>query len=625
MRIHQLAVAIAGVAMALNPAPAQQPTHSPSNEASEALTTILDEHVQWRLAQSPLMASGRGDLRYNDQLSDASPEATKARNRVIADRLAQLSDFLEASADDLSPRELVDANLLARELRLAIAASAFHPEQTPINAISGPQIWLPQMGDRLPFTTPKHYDDYATRLELVPALLAQYEEQLRLGMAAGRLPPRIAVASSADQALAQATSTIRLDPATSPFYKPMRALDPDSPTAQRAQRAIAQGIVPAFERFGTFLRDEYTPACRNSIGASQSVDGIAWYNHQLRVHTTTDLTAEQIHTIGLDEVARLDAEMLATIARTDFANPDGLTGRALFAAFADALRTDPRFYYDTPDALLDRYRVICKTTDPELARLFGILPRLPYGVRPMDPLQAPTSPTAYYYHGSIETGVPGYFVANTYRLDQRPKYEMIALTLHESVPGHHLQIARAQELTGMHMYRTMVSSSAFTEGWALYAERLGLEMGDHPLASGGHGLYEDPYDDFGRLNMEIWRALRLVVDTGIHARGWSRQRAIDYMTAHSALAPLNIEREVDRYIGWPGQACAYKLGELKIRALRARAESLLGDRFDLRAFHDELLGQGSIPLGVLDTHMNRWLVEQIFQTDAQTPARSNRP
>ncbi len=364
------------------------------------------------------------------------------------------------------------------------------------------------------------------------------------------------------------------------------------------------------------------------------IDGLPRYQFELRRHTTTTLTPDQIHQIGLREVARIRAEMLRVIARTDFAGKVTLKDSELLAAFITHLRTDPRFYFTDKRDQLTAYRDLCKRIDADLPTFFRMLPRNPYGVRELPAFAAPSSPNAYYYYGSIRSGVSGTFMVNTYRLDQRPRYEMVALALHEAVPGHHLQLALADELEGVHPFRTLLEHTVFVEGWALYAERLGLEMAGggqnrSPTAQegltsaainpadmasaypgeplGGQGLYADPYDDFGRLTYEMWRACRLVVDPGIHAMGWTRQQAIDFMLQNSALSPLNIEREVDRYIAWPGQACAYKIGELKIRELRTRAEARLGERFDIRTFHDVVLGAGAVPLEVLEARVNSYL------------------
>ncbi|NJN14125.1 MAG: DUF885 domain-containing protein, partial [Planctomycetes bacterium] len=499
----------------------------------------------------------------------------------------RLERVRELDREALSPAGRTNADLLAYELEERLRTAKFHPEQTPVNQLGGPQRDLPQLPSDLVFTTPKQVDDYLARLEAIPAHLAAVTANMRAGLAAKRTPPRVVMGPAADQALAHATEQQEKDPTLHALWPTVA----DEAQQDRARRALREGVIPAFRAFGEFLRDEYIPGCRESIAARDGIDGIAGYEERLRHHTTLDLGAEEIHRLGLAEVARIRAEMLTVIARSD-------APRKEFADFVHYLRTDPRFYHESAAALLAGYRDIAKRIDAHMPALFGRLPRLPYGVKEMPPFIAPASPTAYYYRGSIEMARPGWFIANTFRLDQRPKYEMIPLTLHEAVPGHHLQIALAQEMEDQPEWRTTLSYTAFVEGWALYAERLGLEM---------EGLIVDPYDDFGRLSYEMWRAMRLVVDTGLHASGWSRERAIAYMLDNSALSRQNVEREVDRYIAWPGQATAYKIGELRIRALRAKAEAALGDRFDKRAFHDMILAEGAIPLPLLEARAAAWL------------------
>jgi uncharacterized protein (DUF885 family) len=591
-------------APAIAPAVAPAADHATASaERAPELLAILDEHVEFLKRSSPLTASTRGDFRFNDQLSDESPEAYAARRVEVADRLDRLRAL---PRNGWTEDDHLDADLLDYVLSRQLASARFHPEQKPVNTLSGPQVWLPQMWMTLPFQSPQHYVDYATRLERVPTLIEQNITQMRRGLEAGRVPPRVVMQAAVEQCRIQAMPEIERDPTLSPFYRPFAAL-PDDEAAARARRAIAEGIVPAFRSLADFLDREYIPRTRESIAIKDGVDGIAAYDHALSVHTTLPLTAEQVHQIGLSEVSRIRAEMLVTIARSDFLqnrSDDGPTptGDDLIAAFLQYLRTDTRFYYDSAADLLAGYREIAKRIDPEMPGLFGTLPRNTYGVREIPRFAAVSSPTAYYYPGSVRAGLPGWFMANTHRLDQRPKYSMIALTLHEAVPGHHLQIALAQELENQHEYRQWLGFTAFGEGWALYAERLGLEMGTPPF-----GLYADPYDDFGRLSFEMWRACRLVVDTGMHAKGWSRDQAIDFMLANTALARFDIEREIDRYIGWPGQATAYKIGELKIREFRDRAESALGPRFNIREFHDCILLAGAIPLEVLEARVDRWI------------------
>ncbi|MCK6459229.1 MAG: DUF885 domain-containing protein [Planctomycetes bacterium] len=555
-----------------------------AGDADGKVLALLAEDLEEQMRRHPTWASERGDRRFDDLLTDESPEAMRDAVEHARLRLEALG-AIDRTA--LSPAVATHAALLEHVLRERIGWAAFHPEQTPVTQLGGPQRDLPEMPAQLSFTTDKHFADYISRLDKVPAYLDQITANMRAGLAAGRTPPRVTMGAAAEQALANGTEAQAADPTTHAMYPPF--LRADHLLAPRAKAAIAQRVVPAFRKFGEFLRDEYIPKCRESISASSSVDGMEWYRAQLRHHTTLDLEPEAIHALGMKEVERIRAEMAEVIARTGFEGD--------FKAFTEHLRTDRRFYYTDAEDLLAGYRALAKRIDAEMPKLFGRLPRLPYGVKEMPAFIAPASPTAYYYRGSIENGVPGYFVANTFRLDQRPKYEMVPLTLHEAVPGHHHQIALSQELEGMPEWRTTLSFTAFVEGWGLYAERLGIEM----------GLYKDPYDDFGRLSYEMWRAMRLVVDTGIHAKGWARERAVEFMLGNSALTRQNVEREVDRYIAWPGQACAYKIGELKIRELRAAAERALEDRFDLRAFHDMLLEEGAIPLPLLEARAGAWI------------------
>ena len=572
------------------------------------LESLLDEDLADLRARSPVSASMAGERQYDRLLPDATPEGFGdwvARSR---DRLERLSSIDRDQLAD--PEDRISFDLLEYELGLRIAGEAFMGWQIPITQMWGPHLSLPQLPDRLTFTTEQHLRDYLARLEAIPWHLAQVQANMRAGMNAGRVPPKIVMGESWRPAAAAANPAYLMEPLAHPLARPFAEWD--GPGAEemrgRAAEVIAGGVTPAFASIAEFMRSEYIPACRDTIAARDGVNGLAGYEHQIRIMTTLELSAREIHDIGLAEVARIRAEMMRVIERSDF-NQTPIAREAgnqdeLFEAFTHYLRTDPRFYYDNADDLLNGYRAIAKLVDPELPALIRTLPRLPYGVREMPPFMAPTAPTAYYYSGSLKNGVPGYFVANTYRLDQRPKYEMIALTLHEAAPGHHIQNAIVLELeeSGLHPWRMLQHYTAYGEGWALYSERLGLEMGGGPF-----GLYADPYDDFGRLSYEMWRAMRLVVDTGIHAFGWEREQAIDFMIANSALTRTNIEREVDRYIAWPAQALGYKLGEIEIRRLRERAESGLGDRFDIRGFHDQLLWSGSVPLPVLRQKIEDWI------------------
>jgi uncharacterized protein (DUF885 family) len=385
------------------------------------------------------------------------------------------------------------------------------------------------------------------------------------------------------------------DPKESVFFQPCLNYPAAVEHVQRnslskeLQAAIRDSVVPAYRALYQFLRDEYLPSARESISAVEFPDGRAFYQHRIRYFTTLDLTPEAIHQTGLDEVHRIRAEMESVIQAT------GFTGN--FHAFIDFLRTDARFYAPSPDQLLKETAYVLKRIDGELPRLFKTLPRLPYGIRAIPDFSAPGNTTAYYQPGAGDGTRAGTYYVNTYDLKSRPLYEIEALSLHEAVPGHHLQIAIQQELGELPNFRRFSGFTSFVEGWALYAERLGLEV----------GFYTDPYSNFGRLSYEMWRACRLVVDTGMHALGWTRQQAIDFMAENTSSTILNITNEVDRYIGWPGQALAYKIGELKIRDLRLRAEKMLGTRFDLRSFHDLLLGSGAVPLDILELLVQDWI------------------
>ena len=440
------------------------------------------------------------------------------------------------------------------------------------------------------------YENVLARLEGVPTLVDQTIVLMKEGLAAGLTPPRVTLRDVPQQVRNQIVD----DPRESPLLRAF-ARFPDSITADdgerlrdRAVAAYAVHVAPAYQRLYEFLVETYIPAARESIAMRALPDGEAWYSWSVRQYTTTTLTPDQIHAIGLSEVERIRAGMDAAIAATGFVGS--------FHDFARFLRTDPRFSFEKPDELLAAYRDICKRADPELVRLFGRLPRLPYGVKPVPAYAEKSQTTAYYEPGSPAAGRPGYFFANTYDLPSRPRWEMEALALHEAVPGHHLQIALAQEMEDVPEFRRHGRFTAFVEGWGLYAESLGAEM----------GFYADPYALFGRLSYEMWRAIRLVVDTGMHWLGWSRQQAIDYFKDNSGKAEHDIIVEVDRYIVWPGQALAYKIGEMKIRELRARAARELGDAFDLRSFHDLVLGAGALPLDVLEDRVARW-------TEAQPP------
>ena len=564
----------------------------------ETLDALFQEHLEWRLAQFPEMAMARGDYTHGDRITDTSLRAIERRHRQTQAFVKRLRRIDTAGFDE---GDLLNYKLFELQLGNAIEGYRFRMFLAPIGGRYGLHQRIPQMGEHVRFSSYDDYDNYLKRLAQVPRRVHDTIDLLRLGLEEGRTPPAVTLHGLPTQFEAI------LDGGLDRLREPFKNMPPTVTEVQRETLRLRfdDDVFPVvwstMSELEQFVVEKYIPGCRETIAAASLPDGKAYYAHQLRVMTTTDMTASQIHELGLREVARIRAEMMGVIRSSDFMQKMVASGERedarLFESFISYLRTDPRFYHETEQDLLRGYRDICKRVDAKLPKLFKTLPRLPYGVIKIPDFMAPTQTTAYYRRGDIRNTEPGYFYANTYALDQRPTYEMIPLALHEAVPGHHLQIAIAQELEGLPEFRKNAYFTAFGEGWALYTERLGIEM----------GLYDDPYDDFGRLLYEMWRACRLVVDPGMHAFGWSRDRAIEFMVENTALSRLNIENEIDRYISWPGQACAYKIGELKIRELREAAEEGLGESFDLREFHDLILGEGALPLSVLEERVHYWM------------------
>ena len=546
----------------------------------------LDEHARARalfdlywantMAEFPERATMFGWPGHDARWTDWSIAGAEARDRDDAAMLDALrgTDPSQLHADDVLSREL-----LIRQLEVRLAGQRFPSHLMPITKMARPYVTMARAIENIPRTA-SGFDDAVTRLRSVKELVDQLVDTLRAGVEAGITPPRFTIDDTPAQLHAAANSE------RSPILAPLLG----TPAERSARDIFDAAVAPALARFAVYLEDEYLPACRTSTAWSELPDGADWYRYLVRQHTTTDLEPTAIHELGIEQVAAIRAEMETVVAST------GHTGS--FDEFTERLRTGDEFYFTDPDALLSRYRDICKRIDPELPRLFGTLPRLPYGVREIPELEAPTTTTAYYLPGSPASGRPGWFMANTYDLRSRPTWEMEALTVHEAVPGHHLQIALAAELDDVPAFRTgWAAYTAFVEGWGLYSERLGHDI----------GLYTDPYSRFGALTYQMWRAVRLVIDTGLHAFGWSREQAIEYFASNSSKPLHDITVEVDRYIGWPGQALAYKIGELAISNLRAEAEAALGTAFDIRTFHDIVLGAGALPLDVLETRVRSWL------------------
>ena len=566
-----------------------------SASASEsALSTIIDEHWQWVLEQYPERRLEYGDRSGNNQWTDMSPEAFQRRYDDEGQFVQRLEQLEPAT---LTSDEQINRAMLLRQLRDNRTEFEDGLHLIALNMRSGPQH-RHSMIDYLPMDSEQDYQDWLARLSALPEQLGDYRALLQEGIARERTQAQIVMS----RVPAQIQNLITDDAADSPFYRAFAEM-PESfdeetreTLSSSAATIIAEQINPALQELLSFLEQDYLPAAR-APGIGSLPGGKQVYSRLAQHFTTTDLTPDEIHEIGLQEVARIRSEMLAVIEEVKFEGD--------IAAFNTFLRTDPQFYYDTPEALLEGYQAVSKRLDPGLVKLFGKLPRAPYGVRPIPDEEAPDTTTAYYMRPAIDGSRPGWYYVNLHQPAVRPKFEMEVLSVHESVPGHHLQIALAQELTGLPEFRRNGGFTAFIEGWGLYSERLGYDM----------GLYTDPYSRYGQLVYDMWRAVRLVVDTGIHYFGWSRQKAIDYFLDNAAKSEADIINEIDRYIGWPGQALAYKIGQLKMLELRSKAETALGDRFDIRSFHDHMLGAGALPLDILEARMDAWLAAQLANQD----------
>ncbi len=560
-----------------------------SEDEMKKLHVLFDEEWQWTLQAYPEMATRIGDPRFNDKLTDLAAPAIEARK---AHKRELLTRIREIDRGSLTGQDVLSYDLFLRETEQSVALQRFSSESLAISQMGGVHLSIPQLPRVAPLRNVKNYDDFLARLEAYPRQVDQVIDLLKRGIDTGWVPPDVALRKVPPQLAKQLAQDVKQSPLYKPFESFPAAIGPAdrSRLEARALETIKGSIVPALERLHKFIAETYLPRCRKDIAATTLPDGAAYYQAQIRLYTTTDLSARAIHEIGTKEVARIRAEMDGVIKAT------GFTGS--FAEFVNLLRTDPRFAKIEPDQVLPGFRDIAKRVDPELPKLFAELPRTPYGIREIPAYQGETAEN--YTRPAADGSRAGYFNANVLKGGTRRKYEMEALLLHEAVPGHHLQVARAQELKELPDFRRTGSYSAYSEGWGLYAESLGEEL----------GLYKDPYSKFGRLSFEIHRACRLVVDTGMHAMGWSRTQAIDYLKENSGLSESFIEAEIDRYIVWPGQALAYKIGELKIKELRARAESALGTKFDIRKFHNALIDDGPMPLDLLEKRIDEWIKTQ---------------
>ncbi len=558
---------------------------------TEDFHALLDENWEWQLRENPLMASGLGDRRYNDQWHDNSLAAIERRQDETREFLRRAYAINRTS---LGEEDQLNHELFRRSLQDRVDQFRFNGHLVPFYQRGGVQN-LDSYTSRLRFVTVKDYEDWIARLGKIDVVIEQTIDLADAGIDAGLVSPRVLMERIPHQIAAQLVD----DPEASPFWKvfaemPATIDDEDQERLRAMARdAIDETVLPAYRELDDYFNETYLPASRETIGLSELPDGKEWYELRARQFTTTQLTPDEIHRIGLDEVARIRGEMQKIIDDLDFAGS--------FQDFLVFLRTDPQFYYDDPEELYEAYLATSKRIDPELVKLFGTLPRMPYGVLPIPETIAPDTTTAYYSRPAADGSRAGIYWVNLYRPEVRPKYEIEVLSVHEAMPGHHLQLALQQELGDMPDFRRFMGFTAFVEGWGLYSESLGEDL----------GLYKDPYSKFGALTYEMWRAVRLVVDTGMHYKGWTRDQAIDFFKDNAAKTELDIINEIDRYIGWPGQALAYKIGQLRILQIRQRAEIALGDNFDVRAFHDELLGAGALPLDILEQRMDAWLDAQL--------------
>jgi uncharacterized protein (DUF885 family) len=561
-----------------------------AQEANRELQQFFETQWQRGLTESPENASYNGDTRYNALWTNMSLPAIAQRE--AADRAA-LETLHRFNRENLSSQDQLNYDTFEWQLNQNITRQTFREYLIPITHQGGVQT-ADGIIEILPFNTVKDYQDWLARLQALPVLIDQTIILMQEGINVGMMPPKVLMERAGKQITKQATTKTE----NSPFYKPFSHF-PDNFSAEQksllsaqAKSVISNKVMPAYAKLDKFFYQDYLPKARESIAITDLPNGNQYYDFLAQYYTTTALTADEIHAIGLSEVARIRKQM--EIVK----NEAGFKGS--LPEFFTFLRTDPQFFYSSSAQLLEAYQAMSKQIDPELVKSFHILPRLTYGVRPIPENIAPDTTTAYYQPGATDGTRAGFYYVNLYKPDVRPKWEMLALSLHEAVPGHHFQFARALELPGLPMFRRTAYFVAYGEGWGLYAEQLGYDM----------GLYTNPYDKFGQLTYEMWRAVRLVVDTGMHAKGWSRQQAIDYFKANAAKTDQDIVNEIDRYIGTPGQALAYKIGQLKISELRARAQKAIGPKFDLRAFNDEILSTGSVPLQTLELHMDNWIKQQ---------------
>ncbi len=565
-----------------------KPETKAENSEQKQLATIIDKAWKLRLAADPQLDSALGNKDRADELTDLSPKFLHQQDqqtRLLLNQLAQLDD------SQLTQDESVNAQILTAQLQNQVDQYRFHDQFLPITAESGFHAYISSIA-KASFKTEQDYLNYIAKLNALPKYFAQQTYWLKQGLEQGITPPQVVLKGFESSISAYIVPTEQ-----SSYYQPFTQYPSHFTKAQKQQltkqgyELVKNTVLPLYQAFYEFMVEQYIPNARQTTAAYSLPNGKAFYENRVAYYTTLDMTSDEIHQLGLQEVKRIKAEMEQVIKQVGF--------KGSFADFLHFLRTDPQFYPKTKEELLKEAAYIAKKADAMLPKYFGKLPRTPYGIAEVPAEIAPKYTTGRY-SGSNADDQPGYYWVNTYALDKRPLYEMEALTLHEAVPGHHLQISLNKELDTLPNFRRYSYISAFGEGWGLYSEYLGLEA----------GFYQDPYSNFGRLTYEMWRAARLVVDTGLHAKGWSRQQAIDFMASNTALSLHNVTTEIDRYISWPGQALSYKIGELTIKRLRQQAETELGDKFDIRSFHDAILANGSVPMSILEQQIADYIKER---------------
>jgi uncharacterized protein (DUF885 family) len=573
----------------LTPVAQNASTSASVENRGQQLLSLFDEEWQYELRTNPEWATQLGDNRYNDRLSDSSPEFFQADIEL---KRGFLTRFQAIDPAGLSRPDMLSRELMIRRLREEIEGAQFRQWEMPVNQMGGLHLELPDLVVLTPFNSVADYNNYLARLHQIPHAFDQVTANMRQGMRDGLMPPRYLLEKVAAEADNVASKT-----ENSPFAKPVKEFPSSVPAIEQKRlrdavlAAIAGQIVPAYQRFASFVRTEYAPHGRTDAGVWALPDGEARYRFAIRRITTTDMTPGEIHALGLKQIDEVESKMLAVAHQLGFKD---------LASLNDHIRNDRRYYATSGQQVLDLYTNYARGMEPELPKLFGRLPKSKLTVIPMEASRSKNAVPADYSDGTPDGSRPGHINVNEWDPEHRLVLNIEAIAYHEGIPGHHLQLSLAQEIENLPEFRRHAGYTAFVEGWALYAERLGKEVGH----------YQDPYSDYGRLENEMWRAIRLVIDTGVHDKHWSREQMVDYFHRYTAMDEPNIQSEVDRYIAWPGQALAYKLGQLEIVKLREQARQKLGDKFDIRNFHDEVLGNGALPLDILDSEVNSWINSQ---------------